>query len=449
MDIAAIDLTNEQRETVNAAIANAVAIAKQETEEEAAATLENAIADAKVNFKSSVVGCKKPEQYDSQTKNITKYLASWDPFRKTMNLSGNAAVSTFLTYLDDQSRNTAIAQGLDEEEVWDQFKVKLTELLSTPSAGVEARYQLMGAKQKHSETVTEFVQRLMELGDLGFKENQNVTREYVLKDALSRGLHLSHIAEKIIDEPTWSFEEAYKYAIRRDAAHWARQSLTESQIEVSVLKTEETRTFETPTHTDTEPLCYRCFMTGHTNAQCSQLQRPEITCHYCHKKNHFAKHCRSRLRDQKMRNQPSGYGWNTSNYNQQNNSNQPGPSRQYNNGLNYQQRYNAPQHQIQQNQWRPRAQHHAANTNNYFRAPRMPQNQDRFQNPGRFQNPDRFQNSGRFQNPDRFQNADRFQNTSNLPNSVNLVETQTFPRLEESVIENELAQDIAENMSLN
>ena len=51
----------------------------------------------------------------------------------------------------------------------------------------------MGAKQQHGEAVTEFVQKLIELGDIGFKDEQATTREYVLKDALTRGLTLSHI----------------------------------------------------------------------------------------------------------------------------------------------------------------------------------------------------------------------------------------------------------------
>lgn len=249
-----LNLTNEQKTVVDAAIEEM----KNRTQERAEEALDDALAEQKTNFKASVVSCKKPETYDSKTDVITRYLAIWEPFRRTMNLNNANAVSTFMTYLDKRSSHKVVAQGLHEERDWEAFKGKLTELLTTPTAGVKARYQLMSAKQQLGETVTDFVQRLTDLGDLGFKGEQNTAREYTLKDALTRGLILSNIAERIIDEPKWTFKESYQFAIRRDAAHQARKSLTDNKIEVTILKT-ETSTPIVPSPTNNENgRCYNC-----------------------------------------------------------------------------------------------------------------------------------------------------------------------------------------------
>ena len=205
----ALDLTPEQLNVINAEI--------QRVKDEV-------VGEAKVDFRAGVAGCKKSTEYDPTTMNIVNYLTSWEHYKSIMNLRGGAAINTFLTYLDMQSRATIADKEINTGQEWDTFKEEAIAALSTPTVGVQARFQLKRAKQKAEETIIEFGRRLQELGRVGYRPDEEALKENILKDALTSGLWRDEIAIALINEPTWNYQRCLDHAITMEASYQAREA---------------------------------------------------------------------------------------------------------------------------------------------------------------------------------------------------------------------------------
>ena len=181
----ALDLTQEQREVIDTAIQAAVQAAVVTAERTAR---QEAVEAAKLEFRAGVAGSRKPDMYNPSTTNITTYFEGFEPFRAIMSLNGYQAINTFLTYLDGASRTTLTENNLTTMNDWDEFKMHAITALSSPNAGVQARYELKRAAQRVDESVAEYGKRLIELGKVGYTTEEAVAKNSVLKDALSECL---------------------------------------------------------------------------------------------------------------------------------------------------------------------------------------------------------------------------------------------------------------------
>lgn len=200
---------------------------------------DEAIHQAKIDFRAGVAGSRRPDMYDPSTTRIASFLDSFEPFRLIMNLDGAEAINTFLTYLDQKSLNTLIAKGIATNTDWKSFCTEVTAALSSPRESVKARYELKKAKQRPDETVAQFGERIIELAKVGYSNDEREASLSILKDALTGGLSSDEIAVTLINDPDLEFHEALEKAIKLDGAYRARSSLRdEDNLHVSVLKNE-------------------------------------------------------------------------------------------------------------------------------------------------------------------------------------------------------------------
>ncbi len=342
-DLAALNLDPNQTTGVNRILQDARLAAREE---------------AKLEFRSGVAGSRRPDIFDPTTMSITTYFDNFEPFKLLMNLTGDNAINTFLTYMDQKSRNTLASQDVTNLGDWDLFKQRVRELLSSPREAVQSRFELKKASQRPDETVAQFGDRLIGLGRLGYKANEDVARESALKDALSGGVTRDEISVYLISNLNKTFLECLEEANKLDSAYRARLTLKEGDgISVSVMKTEQRRDY-TPTSANSpssvnqterrpptipelnqgynsqsnlrehdrssprmsnrmsdyprnEVICYCCNETGHYAPECPLNQntrfrlqprgREPLICYYCGKQGHTARACRKKMYDDRTR----------------------------------------------------------------------------------------------------------------------------------------------------
>ena len=223
-ELAALNLDAAQTTGVNRLIENAILTARE---------------DAKLEFRAGVAGSRRPDVFDPETMSISTFFDTFEPFKLLMNMTGVNAMNTFLTYLDRKSRTTLASQDLTNIVDWDQFKLRVCEILSSPREAVQARFEIKKASQRPDETVAQFGDRLIDLGRLGFKADENIARESALKDALSGGVLRDEIAVHLISNLDKTLQQCLEEAINLDSAYRARLTLKEGDgISVSVMKTE-------------------------------------------------------------------------------------------------------------------------------------------------------------------------------------------------------------------
>ena len=287
-------LNEEQKDAVQRALAARERAVKKEAKDKYEKDYTTALDEAKSKMKNALVGIRKPDPYDPSVSTITKYFKLWETFSLSLELDDQKAVHTFLTYLDPKSHHKVTAQDAHRLKDFDDFRQEVITILSEPAMEIQARYQLADAKQNPGETVSDFVQRLVELAEMGFREDEEELKKILLKDALAKGLSSRPIGLKIIAHEEWTFKEAYQHAAKQDALSRAFGDVSK-EIEFSVLKTEE----------GSNVICYNCGDRGHFKRNCTRESRsknaPKVTCFYCHEPNHVARNCTLRLAEDRNR----------------------------------------------------------------------------------------------------------------------------------------------------
>ena len=196
----ALGLTEDQKRVIDTAMEEAVQRAER-------AARQQAVAAAKLEFRAGVAGSRRPDVYNPSTTNIATYFEGFEPFRAIMILNGIQAINTFLTYLDGPSRTTLVENNLTTLDDWDEFKAHAITVLSSPKAGVQARYELKRAVQKADESVADFGKRLIELGKVGYKPEEADARNSVLIDhALAGGTTDKQLEQYVPTMPKGSYQ---------------------------------------------------------------------------------------------------------------------------------------------------------------------------------------------------------------------------------------------------
>ena len=257
-----------------------------------------AVEQAKLSFRAGVAGSKKPDTFNPNSTTIQAFFEAFEPFKLVMNLTGRLAVNTFLTYLDRKSHNQLLEKGLTTHDDWELFKQDAIKALSSPKASIQARFEIKRACQHRDETVSQFGQRLIDFGRVGYTDAEAIAKDSALKDALAGGVIRDELGIHLINNSDRPFQDLLAEAVQLDASFRARQALrANDKYEVTVMKTERvdsrvsgsgqqasTKSLmynatvpEFSPTTNQQVICFKCFETGHYAPQChNSTQAPRL-----------------------------------------------------------------------------------------------------------------------------------------------------------------------------
>ena len=255
------------------------------------------IAKVKKDIRDRAKAVRKPDQYNS-TKDIKAYIHSWEGYKIAMGLADDVAIASFLTYLDPVSRKKL---SLYDESLgtmsWTSFTATLIKTLGTPQARMALKHKLRNLKQKPTESVNEFYNRMLELAAEAFSKRQQKDKELTLREVLCSGLRSETTAIEIMEHEDWTFNEALEYAIKRDTAINARKTIADGENEeVAIFTVDESRPGPSsdkdwkqigPVKPRGDKNCYNCHKPGHVMSQCREKTR----CFFCNRHNHVKRNC--------------------------------------------------------------------------------------------------------------------------------------------------------------
>ena len=160
----------------------------------------------------------------------------------------------------------------------------------TPAATVQ-RFQFHSRSRKPGESVATYVSELKKLSEYC---EFGTSLDEMLRDRLVCGIGDERWQRRLLSEPKLDYEKAFQLAQALEAAERNVKDLQspERQDKLHHLQSQAARA------TRHEPSqCYRCGA-DHQPADC---RFKDAECHYCHKKGHIAKVCRSKARDRTRR----------------------------------------------------------------------------------------------------------------------------------------------------
>jgi hypothetical protein len=280
---------------------NEVARAKEKLEKQGA----EQVAQIKKHWKDAANTVRKPEFYTKE-KDIRAYIQCWNQYKTVMDLSDEVARLSFMTYLDPDSSWKIKLAEVDNIPTWAHFCAGVIATLDEPKLKLALKHQLRNLKQGPAQSVTEFYNRMLEIADKAFTDEDQVEREAILKDTLCSGLRSEPTAIEIMEHDDWSFKKALAYAIKRDTVITARKQMAEGETsEMAILKVdiseEDREAVEGQNSKSGRPLkCFNCGMQGHIAAECPNKRR----CYFCNIPGHIKKDCfkyQRKLKEEKRR----------------------------------------------------------------------------------------------------------------------------------------------------
>ena len=159
----------------------------------------------------------------------------------------------------------------------------------TPAPTVQ-RFRFNSRSRKPGESIATFVSELKKLSEYcEFGESL----DEMIRDRLVCGIADERWQRRMLSEPKLDFKKAFELAQAMEAAERNVRDLqsatTQEKLHALHLQSQDAST----THRTPPSRCYRCGA-NHKAADC---RFKDTECHYCHKKGHIAKVCRSKTRD--------------------------------------------------------------------------------------------------------------------------------------------------------
>ena len=238
-------LTDDQRRVINEELERRTQTVEAEKTEQLQSEIrrlqvagEEAISEAKMQFKSATYSCRKPETYDP-SKGIKLYMESWDFYKRIMQLRDAEAIQTFMTYLSEESYQKCKVLKVTNERNWESFKAAVISALDKPRSKLAVRVKLRNLKQKRNETLSEFYDRMLQLAAEAFDESEQAAQDDTMKQVLCSGILSDELAVEIIGREDWNFAQALDHALKKDLSTSARKQMKNgSDAEFAILTSE-------------------------------------------------------------------------------------------------------------------------------------------------------------------------------------------------------------------
>lgn len=248
--------------------------------------------------------------FDGSEESWTSYVERFELFVECNGISDAKKVSTLLTVVGKKTYNLLRDLCTPDKPNAKSFKdiVKLIQdhLHPKPSFIAE-RYKFSKRNQLEGEGVAEYVANLKKMSthcEFGASLND------FLRDRLVSGIRSDTIKQKLLSESSLTFDQAVKIVSSAEAAEKNAAALTVGSSGGKVLRVaaaqrrrdsgssggaqqhnQTSKSTPRPQHKSVQ--CFCCGGFGHMRNECRLLG--VVVCHFCGKKNHLAKVCRSKL----------------------------------------------------------------------------------------------------------------------------------------------------------
>lgn len=164
-------------------------------------------------------------RFDPNSVTIRRFVMMYETYTAALGLPERQKIDSFITYLDGKLQERLLNTTSLNSDSWEDYKNSLIKFLEDHSRrnAVTARFQIKRAKQKVTETVFEFADRLQELSMIGYPAsselNNHVIKENVLKDALASGVRDDDIAiELMVMIETSTYDQLLQEAVKLESS---------------------------------------------------------------------------------------------------------------------------------------------------------------------------------------------------------------------------------------
>ena len=226
------------------------------------------------------------EDWTSYTERLTQYFVANDVDNAAKKRAILLSICGASTY---QLIRNLVAPAKPSEKTFDALVKLVKDHLHPPPAVAFQRYTFNTRKQKEGETIAEFVAELKRLSE---HCKFGATLEEMPRDQLLCGVRDRRLQQKLLAESadlTW--KKAFETAKALETAERNAKELQAAQVPKFATvhavhpKPQERRSPSSPR------TCYRC---GGNNHHPSKCRFKDAECHYCKKRGHIVRVCRSK-----------------------------------------------------------------------------------------------------------------------------------------------------------
>ena len=229
-------------------------------------------------------------EFNPDQESITTYLERMDIYFEVNGISADKRVASFLSIVGRETYKRLVDLFAPEKPATKSLEAitaKLKEHFEPLKVEIAERYNFYQRNQLPGESVAEFLGELRRLNiDCGFGDFSN----QALRDKLVCGLRDEGMKKKLLAEKSLDLKNVMQIAQGMEAAEKNTQLLRGIDAQpIQLVRRQKTDSSRgTPAAT-----CYRCGG-SHNSSDC---RFRDAVCHYCKKRGHIVRVCRSRRRD--------------------------------------------------------------------------------------------------------------------------------------------------------
>ena len=229
----------------------------------------------------------QPGAFDGQVESFTAYVERVQIFFEANDVPARKRLSVFLSIIGGTAysllRNLLSPVPPKEKSLEAHYEPK--------PIVIAERFHFHRRSQLPGESVAKFI---AELRRLSIHCNFGAYLDEALRDRFVCGLRSETTQKRLLAVPDLKLQDALDMATAMEAAATNSKALQQNEVDSSA----SIKRFSSSSQQSSRPaamkpakLCYRCGQGDHHHSKCPHK---ETICHYCHKKGHLARVCRSK-----------------------------------------------------------------------------------------------------------------------------------------------------------
>ena len=237
---------------------------------------------------------RQPGAFDGQVESFTAYVERVQIFFEANDVPAKKRLSVFLSIIGGTAYSllrNLLSPVPPKEKSLEEVIVALKAHYEPKPIVIAEKFHFHRRSQLPGESVAKFI---AELRCLSIHCNFGAYLDEALRDRFVCGLRSETTQKRLLAVPDLKLQDALHMATAMEAAATNSKALQQNEIDSSAsIKrfSSSSRQSSRPTAMKPMKLCYRCGQGDHHHSKCPHK---ETICHYCHKKGHLARVCRSK-----------------------------------------------------------------------------------------------------------------------------------------------------------